>query len=710
PEDILEELRQVLDKHPEFQNLRPVFKEDSIGRTGGERIAFASMLQTLRHQPDLDFEDFFDKAVPNELKGFIEQYGMLPDGQDKLHTESKAAIDPTVAGNLTSAPPLSSHLVMSSPTVWEAVADIVSKFSLNKDQRETPFPPPSIPFPPSPMFHDFAKSLVEHAAFFPQIIEGDGKPMKYVPQLPFQNWGLTVKNKPSYTFIARTEFGLSNLVKEFFSSDNEVLVMLLPLDALVNLPSFCPTMQELQKDSDLVGIEVPPSPFGLQPKSTLCTIKAGTTSEMFRVWCLRNRLWCIPFNVIMVEITFGGSNGSICHGAGFDTTTLSDLVAEFHYIDPNGNSKSITDPEQLRAASGCFGLLGICTAVTLRLEPMAMAVMNPVKLPLPLAIPPPPGFQVPAAIDMSGFTPEQLEKARHDFVKRCEEDDYLEWFWFPLTSQVWVNTWKKEPADQSTIKELEPYPSHLGAIVQWAEGWAAQSLINTWVFQNLLTPVLQTLAIATIALETMPDLPEPQPPIKTLISEAIHFRRGTQNMRCLDSEWEIPIPEAPNAPGKRDYEKIQWAWWDAIKTFYDQIDDVPMRLTLEMRLTGGSQVLLAPQRGNNLGTISIEALTTTITPEGVWKSFLQQLVDKWAGYRDSKGQLLNTRPHWAKQWKGLTVREQPVETYLKGTAYKEAIPEFRAALEAIAQAQGTTVAEMRQMFGNPLLETLFFTP
>jgi hypothetical protein len=221
--------------------------------------------------------------------------------------------------------------------------------------------------------------------------------------------------------------------------------MLLPIKILIDLPSYSPTMQEIQKDSDLVGIEVPIAPLGVDNgKHTLCTIKAGTTNEMLRVWSLKNRQWCIPFNVIMVEITLGGSNGPVCHGSGFSTTTLSDLVAEFHYIDPSGNQKSISDPEQLRAASGCFGLLGICTAVTLRLDKMAMAVMSPVKLSLPLAIPPPPGFPVPSAVDMSGITPEQLEKARKEFIQRCDENYYLEWFWFPLTKQVWVNTWKSE--------------------------------------------------------------------------------------------------------------------------------------------------------------------------------------------------------------------------------------------------------------------------
>lgn len=38
-------------------------------------------------------------------------------------------------------------------------------------------------------------------------------------------------------------------------------------------------------------------------------IGAGTTNEQFRQWAFKNKTWTLPLNVIMVEITFGGSNG-----------------------------------------------------------------------------------------------------------------------------------------------------------------------------------------------------------------------------------------------------------------------------------------------------------------------------------------------------------------------------------------------------------------
>jgi hypothetical protein len=148
----------------------------------------------------------------------------------------------------------------------------------------------------------------------------------------------------------------------------------------------------------------------------------------------------------MLEITFGGSNAPICHGSGFATQTLSDLVEEMTYVDADGELQTISDREELRVAAGCFGMLGVVISLTVRLHRQAVAEMVPVKLPLPLTIPPPPGYPVPEEVtkmfEEHGITKERLEQARLDFIRRCEEHDYLEWFWFPYQEQCWINTWK----------------------------------------------------------------------------------------------------------------------------------------------------------------------------------------------------------------------------------------------------------------------------
>lgn len=134
-----------------------------------------------------------------------------------------------------------------------------------------------------------------------------------------------------------------------------------------------------------------------------------------------------------------------------------------------------------------------------------------------------------------------------------------------------------------------------------------------------------------------------------------------------------------------------------------------VRVALEMRLTGGSEVILAPQRGNTLGTISIEVLTTRTVKDPIWTAFRQKVTDAWEKYVDMDGKPLNIRPHWAKQWDGTTVRKQPIEQYLRQSAYKEAFGEFRQGFESIVTKRGSTVEATRQIFGTAVLDSLIYS-
>ena len=75
----------------------------------------------------------------------------------------------------------------------------------------------------------------------------------------------------------------------------------------------------------------------------------------------------------------------------------------------------------------------------------------------------------------------------------------------------------------------------------------------------------------------------------------------------------------------------------------------PMRMPLEMRIMGGSNVIMAPQKGNDLGTCSIEVLTLQNCKD-IWPKFAQEVLDKWMAYDASNGGTVKIRPHWAKEW------------------------------------------------------------
>ena len=184
-------------------------------------------------------------------------------------------------------------------------------------------------------------------------------------------------------------------------------------------------------------------------------------------------------------------------------------------------------------------------------------------------------------------------------------------------------------------------------------------------------------------------------------------------MRVRDMEFQIPIPHLPNSE-KPDFTVVQKAWWDVINIVYDVAEkDTPMRLTLELRIMGGSSLHMAPQAGNSI-TASIEVLTIPDADRGgEWANFMQRVSDKWMQYKDSNNVLLNTRPHWAKDWAGLTLGQDkeklPIQEYLRTVSYRDAITEFKKTLSDIGEVQGWGLDDIRARFSNELWDKMMFS-
>jgi len=164
-------------------------------------------------------------------------------------------------------------------------------------------------------------------------------------------------------------------------------------------------------------------------------------------------------------------------------------------------------------------------------------------------------------------------------------------------------------------------------------------------------------------------------------------------------------------PSNPDWSIVQKCWWDVIIAVYRRYNanerDIPMRLTFEMRIMGGSKITMAPQYGNDLGTCAIEMLSFNTVEAGEWQAFMQEITDEWSKYTDASGAPLKIRPHWAKQWKGLTVRGQPIMKYLK-EVYADNIEKFKADLTEIGQQQNVSLEEMRSLFSNEVLDQVIF--
>jgi hypothetical protein len=118
-------------------------------------------------------------------------------------------------------------------------------------------------------------------------------------------------------------------------------------------------------------------------------------------------------------------------------------------------------------------------------------------------------------------------------------------------------------------------------------------------------------------------------------------------MRVRDMEFQIPIPM--DTSGKPDFSVVQRAWWDVINLVYGDAES-PMRLTLELRIVGSSDLVLSPQHGNDYGTVCIEVLSIPdAVSDAEWEPFMQRVADKWMSY-EHEGKKLNVRPHWSKEW------------------------------------------------------------
>jgi hypothetical protein len=120
----------------------------------------------------------------------------------------------------------------------------------------------------------------------------------------------------------------------------------------------------------------------------------------------------------------------------------------------------------------------------------------------------------------------------------------------------------------------------------------------------------------------------------------------------------MPIPTL--ASGEPDWQLARRAYWDAVKICYeDEHASGAVRIGVEMRMIGDSELTLGPQRGNTNGTASIEIVSTPVAglehkgeegTGGPWRKVVQRIVEGWMKLEGTEGGKINTRVHWAKDW------------------------------------------------------------
>ena len=212
---------------------------------------------------------------------------------------------------------------------------------------------------------------------------------------------------------------------------------MLPLEAvdtLTHVRSEKSTEEILREwDSDLSFIEfVKELPNdGLSPRQASVRVGPATTNLEMLEWSKTSK-WTLPWDIIAVMISYGGSNATICHGAGIKSRSLSDLVMEVQFVNAVGDVQTVDDKELLKSVSGCFGILGVVVSLTLRLDYMTYARWQPRKSSMEKALP------RPSSKD---------EEDAMRFARLCEKSYYTEFFWFPnngLDEGYWENCFSND--------------------------------------------------------------------------------------------------------------------------------------------------------------------------------------------------------------------------------------------------------------------------
>eukprot|EP00092_Neocalanus_flemingeri_P004988 GFUD01005364.1.p1 GENE.GFUD01005364.1~~GFUD01005364.1.p1 ORF type:complete len:633 (+),score=187.91 GFUD01005364.1:112-1899(+) len=542
--------------------------------------------------------------------------------------------------------------------------------------------------------------------------------------MEFNNYGETVKNVPKLTFFPKTieeiqkvilfaksekrrlrAAGMKHSWSDLFSNTGEILMYLLPL-SVTDTISFARTGLEGMEEelrswgSELSGIEVVEE---LEDGHAAVRVGAATTNLEMLNWSNQSG-WTLPMDIIAVMITYGGSNATICHGSGLHTQTMSDLVLELQFINANGELQTVNDPDTLKGVGGCFGLAGIVTAITFKMDAMTYAKFQPKKTLMEDSIPRP------------GTDPES--EAFKKMVDLCKNSYYVEFFWFPNNGTddgYWENCWKNDGVKEEAIDINESVEDEY----QVATTYMFEIIMKILHPMTLITrdehyddktslqECLRYLFTKVVSMAGIDALPAPEEPLTTSLVEALHFRRGFHYIAVQEMEMEIPIPSLEN--GDPDWRIVCQAWWDAVdlieKSEKDGVFAVDM--ALELRIMGGSNVLMAPQYGNRHGTLAIEPVSTRIVHKEVWEDFKEELAKVWMNYKDYDGTPLQSRVHWAKESpRSVTidgVQYDTIEHWQK--IYGQNMIKFFTILDSLSE--DVSIQDIFNLFSNKYLDSLF---
>ncbi len=352
------------------------------------------------------------------------------------------------------------------------------------------------------------------------------------------------------------------------------------------------------------------------------------------------------------DITLGGFVANGCHGTGWEQPPVGDFVQAVEVLTVNSSgavvvqsyaanstvadavnssrafkSKPSVSMEAMQALRASIGALGIITKIVLQLVPLFnVAHLDEIA-------------ELDALFPSNGDTT--------NLQTLVTSTDYVEIFWFPFTTQLWVKRYSKSSSQpQFELKVLgftwitsvlaALTGNLLGDLFYVIPGATPITMQVFWYFMKIFMGE-RTLQSYTFNQDFNPTSDPIVPVQDAYLYQRMYFRN------LLDLEYTVPIPQKND--GTFDFSGVMTAWrkaYDQVISMSNQNPPVyPVNISIHLRFINNSDSFLSPANQENASTHTcyIEFL-----------SFSQQCqqYQQYGGIVEPQWAALGGLPNWAK--------------------------------------------------------------
>ncbi|PRP89230.1 FAD/FMN-containing dehydrogenase [Planoprotostelium fungivorum] len=388
------------------------------------------------------------------------------------------------------------------------------------------------------------------------------------------------------------------------------------------------------------------------------TFECATSVQELEDWLRSNNVpLTLPSNVVLTEVFLVGLTACICHGAGYEWGSVSDMVRSVTLVNHRGEVITYTDQdpttlplspdirsrarmevistEEMNHMRGSFGLFGVIYCMTISLSPAHTVRMTDRVVPLETVT-----------------DPVQLKSIVEKY------NGWLEIFWVPTTEEVWLKTWERAPDHEWDAPEHQSSDVILGNLGQFLYNWWG-GCHGGKVFLGFIWKMM--------ALDFKK---------KPLVShyhwfDAIHYRDYIDDFPVENTDFAIPV-EDDYVSAARGFQIMI----DVARQMEEESGLYPINIACEMRFTRGSDVTLAHFPSDvSQRYVQMEFLRSSLMHirddriTNAWKVASERITEKWID--------LGGLPHWAKGWHNIP----NITNIMKEKVIRQNFVEFRREMD-----------------------------